>query len=96
MPKRPAPDRLDLSKLGDLENYYDDELASVREALILDLARIEDEARQADARIKAFNVRKQALNEERAARARTIRAVKHELSQRLRADAAPTRRRTAR
>jgi hypothetical protein len=95
MPKRPAPERLDLDQLGDLENYYDDELADVREKLIADVARIEDENRQADARIKAFNVRKQELNQQRAERARAIRAVKHELSQRMRVDT-PMRRRAAR
>ena len=96
MPKasKPAPDRLDLDQLGELENYYDDELADVREKLIDDIARIEQENRVIDGRIKEFNRRKQELAHERAERSKAIRAVKHELSQRLRNDS-PQRQRRA-
>ena len=65
---KPAPDRLDLAQLGDLENYYDDELANVREKLIDDIARIEQENRVIDGRIKEFNRRKQERAHERAPR----------------------------
>jgi hypothetical protein len=85
--RKPAPDRLDLDQLGELENYYDDELADVREKLIDDIARIEQENRVIDGRIKEFNRRKQELAHERAERSKAIRAVKHELHQRLRPDA---------
>jgi chromosome segregation ATPase len=91
---KPAPDRLDLEQLGELENYYDDELADVREKLIDDIARIEQENRVIDGRIKEFNRRKQELAHERAERSKAIRAVKHELSQRLRNDS-PQRQRRA-
>jgi hypothetical protein len=91
---KPAPDRLDLDQLGELENYYDDELADVREKLIDDIARIEQENRVIDGRIKEFNRRKQELAHERAERSKAIRAVKHELSQRLRNDS-PQRQRRA-
>ena len=92
--RKPAPDRLDLDQLGELENYYDDELADVREKLIDDIARIEQENRVIDGRIKEFNRRKQELAHERAERSKAIRAVKHELSQRLRNDS-PQRQRRA-
>lgn len=92
--RKPAPDRLDLDRLGELENYYDDELADVREKLIDDIARIEQENRVLDGRIKEFNRRKQELAHERAERSKAIRAVKHELSQRLRNDS-PQRQRRA-
>ena len=92
--RKPAPVRLDLEQLGDLENYYDDELADVREKLITDIARIEQENRVIDGRIKEFNKRKQELTHERAERSRAIRAVKHELTQRLRTDS-PQRQRHA-
>ena len=92
--RKPAPVRLDLEQLGDLENYYDDELADVREKLITDIARIEQENRVIDGRIKEFNKRKQELAHERAERSRAIRAVKHELHQRLRTDS-PQRQRHA-
>ena len=92
--RNPAPDRLDLDLLGELENYYDDELADVREKLIDDIARIEQENRVIDGRIKEFNRRKQELAHERAERSKAIRAVKHELSQRLRNDS-PQRQRRA-
>lgn len=91
---KPAPDRLDLDQLGELENYYDDELADVREKLIDDIARIEQENRVIDGRIKEFNRRKQELAHERAERSKAIRAVKHELHQRLRNDS-PQRQRRA-
>lgn len=93
--RKPAPDRLDLEQLGDLENYYDDELAEVREKLITDIARIEQENRVLDGRIKEFNKRKQELAHERAERSRAIRSVKHELSQRTRTNPPPNKRRTA-
>ena len=92
--RKPAPDRLDLDQLGELENYYDDELADVREKLIDDIARIEQENRVIDGRIKEFNRRKQELAHERAERSKAIRAVKHELSQRLRNNS-PQRQRRA-
>ena len=91
---KPAPDRLDLAQLGDLENYYDDELAGVREKLIADIARIEQENRVVDGSIKEFHRRKQELAHERAERSKAIRAVKHELHQRLRNDS-PQRQRRA-
>lgn len=97
MPKKPAPDALTPEAVGDLENYYDDQLQELRERILTDLARIDDEYRQADKRIKDFNVRKQQLMQERAERARVLRALKHELHQRMRVDgAAPTRNRAGR
>jgi hypothetical protein len=93
--RKPAPDRLNLDQLGELENYYDDELADVREKLIDDIARIEQENRVIDGRIKEFNRRKQELAHERAERSKAIRAVKHELSQRLRNDSPQRQRRVA-
>ena len=93
--RKPAPVRLDLDQLGELVNYYDDELADVREKLITDIARIEQENRVIENRIKEFNKRKQELAHERAERSRAIRAVKHELHQRLRNNSPQRQRRVA-
>lgn len=77
-------DDLSRDKIGDLSTYAEDELANLRELLILDLTRIDDEGKLADRRIKAFNQRKQELAHERAERASMLRAIKHQLSQRTR------------
>lgn len=81
-PKKPKP--FAVPELSKLDHYRDDELYDLREQLLADITRIEGERRQADERIKAFNIRKQELDEERADRARAIRAVKHMLNQRQR------------
>lgn len=85
--------REDLSRehVGDLSGYAEDELANLRELVILDLSRLDDEVRQADRRIKAFNQRKQELAHERAERGALIRAIKHQLSQRSRGMTSPPR-----
>ena len=93
--RTPDAERLDLDQLGDLENYYDDELVDVRETLITDITRIEQENRAIDSRIKEFNMRKQELAHERAERSRAIRAIKHELHQRMRNDSPQRQRRAA-
>ena len=89
----PDSERLALDQLGDLENYYDDELTDVRETLIIDLTSIEQENRAIDGRIKELNMRKQELAHERAERSRVIRAIKHELHQRMRNDSPQRQRR---
>lgn len=80
MPRRPP--ELDLAALGDLTLYSEEELSQLREKLIDDLSRIDEENKQADKRIKAFNMRKQELMEERADRARAIRAIKDVVNRR--------------
>lgn len=82
----PRPPELSADAIGDLTLYSEDELARLREKLIDDISRIEQENRQCDKRIKDFNVRKHELQQERADRSRTIRAVRHTLMQRQRAD----------
>lgn len=86
MPKKPAPDALNLAKLGKLENYTDDEIAELRERLIDDVARIERESVQLQERISELNRRRSDLQHERAERAKALRAAKHELHQRNRGD----------
>ena len=71
-------------------HYYCNELADVREKLIDGIARIKQENRVVDGRIKAFNRRKQELAHEPS---KAIRSVKHELhasaaAQRLTAETA--------
>ena len=94
-PQKTDSERLDLDQLGDLENFYDDELVDARENLITDIAGIEQENRSIEARIKELNMRKQELAHERAERSRAIRAIKHELSQRMRSDSPQRQRRAA-
>ena len=94
-PQKTDSERLDLDQLGDLENFYDDELVDARENLITDIAGIEQENRGIEARIKELNMRKQELAHERAERSRAIRAIKHELSQRTRSDSPQRQRRAA-
>ena len=74
MSKRPP--ELDLDALGDLTLYSDQELSQLREKLIDDVDRIEQERKRCDKRIKDFNIRKAELDQERANRARALRAIR--------------------
>lgn len=83
MPK-PKKDQLLLEELGNLASYDEDELAELREKLHGAYAQTERDAATIRGRIKEFNVRLAELDKERADRAKALRAVKHELAQRLR------------
>lgn len=78
MPKR--ADDLSLEALGNLANYDHDELAQLREKCIDDLARIDQEGRHHDRKIKEHNQAKNDLMHTRAQRGKALRALKHELS----------------
>jgi hypothetical protein len=80
--KKPKAESLELEDLGSLENYADDELVWLREKLIADVERIHQESAQAQKRIKELNHSRHLLQEEAARRARALRAVKHQLTQR--------------
>lgn len=91
-PKKSARDLLASDALGNLQNYDHDELAALREKLIEDLSRIDQEQRHHDEAIKFHNVAKQGLTQQRADRGRALRAIRHELSLRGRPerDSVPT------
>jgi hypothetical protein len=80
--RKPKAESLEFEDLGSLESYADDELAWLREKLIADVERIHQESAQAQKRIKELNHSRHLLHEEAARRARALRAVKHQLTQR--------------
>jgi hypothetical protein len=80
--KKPKSESLELEDLGSLDNYSDDELVWLREKLISDVERIHQESAQAQKRIKELNHSRHLLQEEAARRARALRAVKHQITQR--------------
>lgn len=82
----PRPPELSLDAIGDLTLYREEELADLYEKLLDDIARIEEENRRCDKRIKDFNMRKQELIQERADRSRAIRAIRNVRHQRARAE----------
>ena len=73
---------LTLDALGDLSARNDEELLWLRERLIMDVERIQQESAQAQEEIKNLNRRRHELKAESAQRARALRAVKHVLRQR--------------
>jgi len=80
--KKPKAESLELEDLGSLDSYEDDELVWLREKLITDVERIHQQSAQAQKRIKELNHSRHLLQEEAARRARALRAVKHQLTQR--------------
>ena len=75
------PDSLALEDLGDLRRYEEDDLIWLREKLIADIERIHEESAAHQERIKELNQARNALQHDLADRARSLRAVKHTLSQ---------------
>jgi len=82
MAKRPKAESLKLEDLGDLHGYDDDELARLREKLIVDVGRIQAESAEHAKHISELNHARNDLQREQAERARALRAVKHTLLQR--------------
>jgi hypothetical protein len=72
---------LALEDLGNLDALRQDELMWLREKLIADVDRIHHESAQVAQRVKELGQQKHALQQELAARARALRAVKHTLRQ---------------
>jgi hypothetical protein len=84
MPKMPKTESLQVEDLGDLERYDEDELVRLREKLIANEQRIHQESVHLLKRIKELNQARNDLQQEVAENARSMRAVKHQLSQRAR------------
>ena len=71
-------------EIDDLVSYDDDDLACLRERLIQNEQRIHQESVDLAQRIKELNVARNALQQELAENAKSMRAVKHVLGQRNR------------
>jgi hypothetical protein len=87
MPKMPKIESLQVEDLGALDHYDEDELVRLREKLITNEQRIHQESVHLGKRIKELNQARNDLQQEVAQNARSMRAVKHQLSQRARAGA---------
>ena len=85
MPKMPKTESLQVEDLGELDHYDEDELVRLREKLISNEQRIHQESVHLQKRIKELNQARNDLQQEVAQNARSMRAVKHQLSQRARA-----------
>lgn len=84
MPKLPKAPALNVEDLGDLAQYSEDELVRLREKLIDNERRIQQESVHLAKRIKEINQARSDLQHELAENARSMRAVKHTLGQRAR------------
>lgn len=86
MPKMPKTESLQVEDLGELAHYDEDELVRLREKLIANEQRIHQESVHLAKRIKELNQARNDLQHEVAQNARSMHAVKHQLSQRARTD----------
>lgn len=84
MPRTPKVESLNLEDLGDLSHYEEAELIRLREKLIADVDRIHQESAHHAKRIKELNQARNDLQHELAERARSLRAVKHTITQKAR------------
>lgn len=83
MPKTTKPEALYV-EIDDLVGYDEDDLATLREKLIENEGCIQQESAALARKIKELNMERNALQHELAENAKSMRAVKHVLSQRNR------------